>query len=130
MSWSKKRHFCEQVGELLSERRDTLDEAADFFAGLTVMGMLAFVACRQPKKPAIAASTTKAFSLLERALEIWPAGEDADSEAMPLKRWRAVPVMRVTLTPHDLPGKRYWRRVRATGSTEGEVEAPQSTCGI
>ncbi len=54
MSWSKKRHFCEQVGELLSKRRDTLDEAADFFAGLTAMGMLAFVACRQPKKPAMA----------------------------------------------------------------------------
>lgn len=31
MSWSKKRHFCEQVGESLSNRRDTLDQAADFF---------------------------------------------------------------------------------------------------
>ena len=31
MSWSRKRHLCEQAGELLSKRRDTLDEAADFF---------------------------------------------------------------------------------------------------
>ena len=27
ISWSKKRHFCEQVGELLRKRRDSLDRA-------------------------------------------------------------------------------------------------------
>jgi hypothetical protein len=56
MPWSRKRRLCEQVGELLSHRRDALGEAAFFFAALTVMGMLAFVACRRVRKPAIAAS--------------------------------------------------------------------------
>jgi hypothetical protein len=55
MTWSRKRHLCEQAEELLSRRRDTLDEAAEFFTEPTATGMLAFVACRQQKKLATAA---------------------------------------------------------------------------
>src|SRR4029077_6848426 len=47
MPCSRKRRLCEQVGDLLSHRCDALGEAADFFAALTVMGMLAFVECRR-----------------------------------------------------------------------------------
>jgi tetratricopeptide (TPR) repeat protein len=42
---------------------------------------------------------------------------------MPLKSWHVVPAMRVSSPLHDLPGRKYWRLVRQTGSAEGEVEA-------
>jgi len=73
MSWSKKRHFCEQVGELLSERGGTLDEAADFFCRAHRYGNARVCRVQAAKEACHSAQYTKAFSLFRRAIEIWPA---------------------------------------------------------
>ena len=68
MSWSRKRHLCEQAGELLSKGRDTLDEAAEFFYRAHRYGD-ASVCCVQAAEEAChSGQYAKAFSLLERAL--------------------------------------------------------------
>jgi hypothetical protein len=110
ISWSKKRHFYEHVGELLRKRRNTLDQAADFFAGLIVMLTLALVVCKPPKKLVIAASTPRLLAFGNESWRSGPLLRMLTSELAPLKKWRAVPGMLVTLAPPDLPGKRYWQR--------------------
>jgi DNA-binding CsgD family transcriptional regulator/tetratricopeptide (TPR) repeat protein len=123
MSWSKKRHFCEQVGELLSERRDALEDAADFFCRAHRYGDARVCRVQAAKEACHSGQYTKAFSLLRRAIEIWPAGEDADKRSHALKE-----MARCARHARDLGAARLaWEEIlatcRATGSTEGEVEA-------
>jgi tetratricopeptide (TPR) repeat protein len=123
MSWSKKRQFCEQVGELLNERRDTLDEAADFFCRAHRYGDARVCRVQAAEEACHSGQYTKAFSLLKRALEVWPAGEDADKRSHALKE-----MARCARHARDFGAARLaWEEIlvtcRATGSAEGEVEA-------
>jgi DNA-binding NarL/FixJ family response regulator/tetratricopeptide (TPR) repeat protein len=123
ITWSKKRHFCEQVGELLSKRRDTLDEAADFFCRAHRYGDARVCRVRAAEEACHSGQYSKAFSLLKQALEIWPAGEDADKRSHALKE-----MARCARHARDFGAARLaWEEIlvtcRATGSAEGEVEA-------
>jgi DNA-binding CsgD family transcriptional regulator len=123
MSWSKKRHFYEQVGGLLSNRRDTLDQAADFFCLAHRYGDAR--ACRRQaaEEACHSGQYAKAFGLWKRALEIWPAREGADERSHALKE-----MARCARHARDFGAARLaWEEIlatcRATGSAEGEVEA-------
>src|SRR4029077_869253 len=85
MSWSKKRHFCGRVGEVLSKRRDTLDQAADFFCRAHRYGDARAWRTRAAEEACHSGQYAKAFSLWERALEIWPASEHVDQRSHALK---------------------------------------------
>jgi hypothetical protein len=85
MSWSRKRHLCEQAGELLSKRRDTLDEAAEFFYRAHRYGDASVCRVQAAEEACHSGQYAKAFSLLKRALEIWPAGQDSDERILALK---------------------------------------------
>jgi hypothetical protein len=85
MSWSKKRHFCEQFGELLSSRRDTLDQAADLFCLAHRYSDARACRTQAAGEACHSGQYAKAFSLWKRALEIWPATEDADQRSHALK---------------------------------------------
>jgi DNA-binding CsgD family transcriptional regulator/tetratricopeptide (TPR) repeat protein len=123
MSWSKKRHFCEQVGELLSKGRDTLEEAADYFCRAHRLKDARVCRMQAAEAACHSGEYAKAFSLWKRAIEIWPAGEDADKRSHALKE-----MARCARHARDLGAARLaWEEIlatcRATGSTEGEVEA-------
>ncbi len=85
MPWSKKRRFCEQVGVLLSQRPDSLDEAADFFCRAHRYVNARVCRVQAAEEACHSGQYTKAFSLLQQALQIWPAGEDADKRSHALK---------------------------------------------
>jgi hypothetical protein len=78
MPWSKKRRLCEQVGELLRHRRDSLDEAADSFYRAHRYGDARVCRMQAAEEACHRGQYTKAFKLLQQALEIWPSGEDVD----------------------------------------------------
>jgi DNA-binding CsgD family transcriptional regulator/tetratricopeptide (TPR) repeat protein len=123
MSWSRKRHLCEQVGELLSKHRDTLDEAADFFCRAHRYGDACVCRVQAAEEACHSGQYGKAFSLLKRALEIWPVGQDADKRSHALKE-----MARCARHARDFCAARLaWEEIlatcRATGSAEGEVEA-------
>jgi DNA-binding CsgD family transcriptional regulator/tetratricopeptide (TPR) repeat protein len=122
MPWSKKRRFCEQVGVLLSQRCDSLDEAADFFCRAHLYGKARVCRVQAAEEACHSGQYTKAFSLLQQALQIWPAGEDADKRSHALKE-----MARCARHARDFGAARLvWEEIlatcRATGS-EGEVEA-------
>ncbi len=123
MPWSKKRRFCEQVGVLLSQRPDSLDEAADFFCRAHRYGNARVCRVQAAEEACHSGQYTKAFSLLQQALQIWPAGEDADKRSHALKE-----MARCARHARDFGAARLvWEEIlatcRATGSEEGEVEA-------
>ena len=123
MPWSKKRRFCEQVGELLRHRRDALDEAADFFCRAHRYGDARVCRVQAAEEASHSGQYIKAFRLLQQALEIWPAGEDVDKRSHALKE-----LARCARHAREFRAARLaWEEIlatcRATGSTEGEVEA-------
>jgi DNA-binding CsgD family transcriptional regulator len=123
MSWSKKRHFCEQVGESLSNRRDTLDQAADFFCLAHRYSDARACRTQAAGEACHSGQYAKAFSLWKRALEIWPATEDADQRSHALKE-----MARCARHAREFnAGRLAWEEIlatcRVTGSAEGEVEA-------
>ena len=123
ITWSKRRRFCEQVGVLLGQRRDCLEEAAGFFCrahryedARLCRVQAAELACQCGHYP-------KAFRLLQQALENWPAGEEADKRSHTLKE-----MARCARHARDFSAARLvWEEIlvtcRATGSGEGEIEA-------
>src|SRR4029077_20119060 len=130
MSWSKKRHLCEQVGELLRKRRDTLDEAADFFCRAHRYGDACVCRVQAAEEACHSGQYAKAFCLLKLALEIWPAGQDADKRSHALKE-----MARCARHARDFGAARLaWEETlatcRATGSAEGEVEAHNQLAGF
>jgi tetratricopeptide (TPR) repeat protein len=123
MSWSKKRHFCEKVGELLSERRDALDQAADFFCRAHRYGDARACRIQAAEEACHSGQYAKAFSLWKGALEIWPASENADQRSQALKE-----MARCARHARDFGAARLaWEEIlatcRAIGSAEGEIEA-------
>jgi DNA-binding CsgD family transcriptional regulator/tetratricopeptide (TPR) repeat protein len=123
MSWSKKRRFCEHVGELLSKRRDTLDQAADFFCRAHRYGDARACRTQAAEEACHSGQYAKAFSLWKRVLEIWPATDDTDQRSHALKE-----MARCARHARDFGAARLaWEEIlatcRATGSAEGEVEA-------
>ena len=123
MSWSRKRHLCEQAGELLSRRRDTLDEAAEFYYRAHRYGDACVCRVRAAEEACHGGQYAKAFSLLKRALEIWPADQDADRRIHALRE-----MARCARHARDFCAARLaWEEIlatcRATGSEEGEIEA-------
>ena len=123
MSWSRKRHLCEQAGELLSKRRDTLDEAAEFFYRAHRYGDASVCRVQAAEEACHSGQYAKAFSLLKRALEIWPAGQDSDKRIHALKE-----MARCARHARDFDAARLaWEEIlatcKATGSVEGQVEA-------
>jgi tetratricopeptide (TPR) repeat protein len=123
MSWSRKRHLCEQIGELLNKRRDTLDLAADFFCRAHRYGDACVCRVQAAEEACHSGQHTKAFCLLKRALEIWPVGQDADKRIYALKE-----MARCARHARDFGAARLaWEEIlatcRATGSAEGEIEA-------
>jgi DNA-binding CsgD family transcriptional regulator len=123
MSWSRKRHLCEQIGELLSKRRDTLDQAADFFCRAHRYGDACVCRVQAAEEACHSGQYTKAFCLLKRALEIWPVDQDADKRIHALKE-----MARCARHARDFGAARLaWEEIlatyRATGSAEGEIEA-------
>jgi tetratricopeptide (TPR) repeat protein len=123
MPWSKKRRFCEQVGLLLNQRPDRLDEAADFFCRAHRYGDARVCRVQAAEEACRSGHYTKAFSLFQQALKIWPAGEDAEKRSHALKE-----MARCARHARDFGAARLvWEEIlatcRATGSAEGEVEA-------
>jgi ATP/maltotriose-dependent transcriptional regulator MalT len=123
MPWSKKRRFCEQVGELLRHRRDSLDEAADFFCRAYRYGDARVCRIQAAEEACHSGQYTKAFRLLQQALEIWPSGEDVDKRSHALKE-----LARCARNAREFcAGRLAWEEILttclATGSVEGEVEA-------
>jgi len=123
MSWSRKRHLCEQAGELLSRRRDTLDEAAEFYYRAHRYGDASVCRVQAAEEACHSGQYAKAFSLLKRALEIWPAGRDADRRIHALKE-----MARCARHARDFGAARLaWEEIlatcRGTGSAEDEIEA-------
>jgi DNA-binding CsgD family transcriptional regulator/tetratricopeptide (TPR) repeat protein len=123
MSWSKKRRFCEHVGELLSKRPDTLDQAADLFCRAHRYADARDCRTRAAEEACHSGQYAKAFSLWNRVLEIWPANENADQRSRALKE-----MARCARHARDFgAGRLAWEEIRATcqasGSAEGEVEA-------
>lgn len=123
MSWSKRRHFCAQVGELLSKRRDTLDQAADFFCRAHRYGDARVCRTQAAEEACHSGQYTKAFSHWQRVLEIWPANEDADKRTHALKE-----MARCARHAREFnAGRLAWEEIlatcRTTGSAEGELEA-------
>ena len=121
--WSRKRRFCEQVGELLGRRRDTLEEAADFFCRAHRYVDARVCRVQAAKEACHSGQYGKAFSLLKGALEIWPAGEDVDERIGALKE-----MARCARHAREFDAARLaWEEIlatcRATGSAEGELEA-------
>jgi DNA-binding CsgD family transcriptional regulator/tetratricopeptide (TPR) repeat protein len=123
MPWSKKRHFCEQVGELLSNRRDTLDQAAEFFCLAHRYSDARSCRARAAGEACHSGQYAEAFSLWKQALEIWPATEDADQRSHALKE-----MARCARHAREFDaGRLAWEEIlatcRVTGSAEGEIEA-------
>jgi DNA-binding CsgD family transcriptional regulator/tetratricopeptide (TPR) repeat protein len=123
MSWSKKRHLCERVGELLSKRRDTLDQASDFLCRAHRYDDARICRMQAAEEACHGGQYSKAFSLFKGALEIWPAGENAERRGHALKE-----MARCARHAGDFGAARLaWEEIlatcRATGSAEGEVEA-------
>jgi tetratricopeptide (TPR) repeat protein len=123
MSWSKTRRFCEQVGELLRHRRDTLDEAADFFCRAHRYGDARVCRVRAAEEACHSGQYVKAFRLLQQALENWPSGEDVDKRSHALKE-----LARCARHAREFcAGRLAWEEIpatcRATGLVDGEVEA-------
>jgi DNA-binding CsgD family transcriptional regulator len=123
MPWSKKRRFCEQVGELLSHRRDALGEAADFFCRAHRYGNARICCVQAAKEACHSGHYAKAFSLLRRAMEIWPAGEDTDKRTQTLKEMARCARHARELCAAQLAWEEILATCRATGSEEGEIEA-------
>jgi DNA-binding CsgD family transcriptional regulator/tetratricopeptide (TPR) repeat protein len=123
MSWSKKRHFCEQLGKLLSDRRDTLDEAADFFCRAHRYRDARVCRVQAAEEACHRGQYTKAFSLLKRALEIWPAGEDTDKRTQTLKEMARCARHAREFGAAQLAWEEILATCRAIGSEEGEIEA-------
>jgi DNA-binding CsgD family transcriptional regulator/tetratricopeptide (TPR) repeat protein len=123
ISWSKRRHFCVQVGELLSKRRDTLDQAADFFCRAHRYGDARVCRTQAAEEACHSGQYTKAFNHWKRVLEIWPANEDADKRTHALKE-----MARCARHAREFnAGRLAWEEIlatcRTTGSAEGELEA-------
>ena len=123
MPWSKKRRLCEQVGELLSKRRGTLDQAADFFCRAHRYSDARICRTQAAEEACHSGQYAKAFSLWKHALEIWPASENVDQRSHALKE-----MARCARNARDFGAARLaWEEIlatcRATGSAEGEVEA-------
>ena len=123
MPWSKKRRFCEQVGDLLRHRRDSLEEAADFFCRAHRYGDARACRMQAAEEASLSGEYTKAFRLLQQALEIWPASEDVDKRNHALKemaRW-------ARHAGEFCAGRLAWEEILATclatGLAEGEVDA-------
>ena len=91
MPWSRKRRLCEQVGEILSHRRGALDEAAGFFCRAHRYGDARICYVQAAKEACHSGEYTRAFSLLRRAIEIWPAGEDTEKRTHSLPKSRPLP---------------------------------------
>ena len=123
MPWSKKRRFCEQVGELLRHRRDALDEAADFFCRAHRYGDARVCRVQAAEEACHSGQYTKAFRLLQQALEIWPAGEDVDKRSHALKELARCARHAREFCTARLAWEEILATCRATGSAEGEVEA-------
>jgi tetratricopeptide (TPR) repeat protein len=123
MPWSRKRRLCEQVGELLSERRGTLDEAADFFCRAHRYGNARNCCVGAAKEACHSGQYTKAFSLFRRAIEIWPAGEDADKRTHTLKEMARCARHAREFGAAQLAWEEILATWRASGSAEGEIEA-------
>src|SRR4029077_4241027 len=123
MSWSRKRRLCEQVGELLSEHGGTLDEAADFFCRAHRYGNARNCCVRAAKEACHSAQYTKAFSLFRRAIEIWPAGEDADKRTHTLKEMARCARHAREFGAAQLAWEQILATCRASGSAEREIEA-------
>lgn len=123
ISWSKKRHFCEQVGELLRKRRDSLDQAADFFCRAHRYDDARACRMQAAEEACHRGQYAKAFNLWKGVLEIWPATEDAEQRTRALKE-----MARCARHAGDFAAARLaWEEIlatfRAVGSAEGEVEA-------
>jgi DNA-binding CsgD family transcriptional regulator len=123
MTWSKKRHFYAQIGELLSKRRDTLDQAADFFCRAHRYGDARACRMQAAEEACHSGRYAEAFSLWKGVLEIWPATEDADQRTHALKE-----MARCARHARDFGAARLaWEEIlatcRAAGSAEGELEA-------
>jgi tetratricopeptide (TPR) repeat protein len=123
MPWSRKRRFCEQVGELLSHRRDTLDEAADFFCRAHRYGNARICCVRAAKEACHSGEYTKAFNLFRRAIEIWPAGEDTDKRTHTLKEMARCARHAREFGAAQLAWEEILATCRAIGAVEGEIEA-------
>jgi len=123
ISWSKKRQFCEHAGELLRKRRDTLEQAADFFCRAHRYADARVCRMQAAEEACHRGQYAKAFSLWKRVLEIWPATVDADRRTRALKE-----MARCARHAGDFSAARLaWEEILATflavGSAEGEVEA-------
>jgi tetratricopeptide (TPR) repeat protein len=123
MSWLRRRHLCEQAGELLSRRRDTLDEAAEFFYRAHRYGDACVCRVQAVEEACHNGQYAKAFSLLKRALEIWPAGRDADKRIHALRE-----MARCARHARDFCVVRLaWEEIlatcQATGLAEDQIEA-------
>jgi hypothetical protein len=111
MPWSKKRRLCAQVGELLRHRRDTLDEAADFFCRAHRYRDARVCRVQAAEEASHSGSISRLLGFCSKPSRSGPLARTSTTELMPLKRWHAVPVTRVSSPLHDLPGRKYWRLV-------------------
>jgi DNA-binding CsgD family transcriptional regulator/tetratricopeptide (TPR) repeat protein len=123
MSWSKKRRFCEQVGELLSKRRDSLEQAADFFCRAHRYDGARACLMQAAEEACHSGQYIKAFSLWKRVLEIWPPDENAEQRNHALKE-----MARCARHAREFGAARLaWEEIlatcRAIGLAEGEIEA-------
>jgi DNA-binding CsgD family transcriptional regulator/tetratricopeptide (TPR) repeat protein len=123
MPWSRKRRLCEQVGELLSHRSDALGEAADFFCRAHRYGNARICCVGAAKEACHSGHYAKAFSLLRRAMEIWPAGADTDKRTQTLKEMARCARHAREFGAAQLAWEEILATCRAIGSEEGEIEA-------
>jgi DNA-binding CsgD family transcriptional regulator/tetratricopeptide (TPR) repeat protein len=121
--WSKKRRFCEQVGELLWHRRGALEEAADFFCRAHRYGDARVCRVQAAEEACHSGQYTKAFRLLQQALEIWPAGEDVGKRSHALKELARCARHAREFSAARLAWEEILATCRATGSIGDEVEA-------
>ena len=123
ISWSKRRHFCERVGELLRKRRDTLDQAADFFCRAHRYGDARACRMQAAEEACHSGQYAKAFSFWKGVFTIWPAIEDADQRTRALKEMARCARHARDFGAALLAWEEILATCRATGSVEGEVEA-------
>jgi DNA-binding CsgD family transcriptional regulator/tetratricopeptide (TPR) repeat protein len=123
MPWSKRRRLCEQIARLLSQRRETLGHAAEFFCRAHRYGAARVSFMRAAEEARDRGYYAEAFGRLQQALKIWPPGEDVDKRSYALKE-----VARCARHSRDFVAARVaWEEILATsgatGSADDEVEA-------
>jgi DNA-binding NarL/FixJ family response regulator len=123
MPWSKRRRLCEQIARLLSQRRETLGDAVEFFCRAHRYGDARVSSMQAAEEACDRGHYAKAFSLLQQALNFWPPGEDVDKRSYALRE-----TARCARHSRDFVAARVaWEAIlatsRATGSVDDEVEA-------